>query len=95
MKEEVKRENPSSQLYLEFSLPGLVERLYVGPCMLLLGSHPINIGDPLVKVIMVGGEPKDPGFLSNRKFFKNGPIPASFSVYFRLFNTLQFKLKKA
>ena len=28
-------------------------------------------------------------------FKKNGPIPASFSVYFRLFNTLQFKLKKA
>ena len=27
-------------------------------------------------------------------FFLNGPIPASFSVYFRLFNTLQFKLKK-
>ena len=25
--------------------------------------------------------------------FKNGPIPASFSIYFRLFNTLQFKLK--
>ena len=27
-------------------------------------------------------------------FKKNGPIPASFSVYFRLFNMLQFKLKK-
>ena len=27
-------------------------------------------------------------------FFKNGPIPASFSVYFRLFNTLQFKFNK-
>ena len=27
--------------------------------------------------------------------FLNGPIPAPFSVYFRLFNTLQFKLKKA
>ena len=26
-------------------------------------------------------------------FFKNGPILASFSIYFRLFNTLQFKLK--
>ena len=26
-------------------------------------------------------------------FLKNGPIPASFSVYFRLFNMLQFKLK--
>ena len=28
-------------------------------------------------------------------FKKNGPIPASFSVYFRLFNMLQFKLKKS
>ena len=27
-------------------------------------------------------------------FFKNGPILASFSVYFRLFNTLQFKFFK-
>ena len=27
--------------------------------------------------------------------FLNGPIPAPFSVYFRLFNTSQFKLKKA
>ena len=27
-------------------------------------------------------------------FLKKGPIPASFSVYFRLFNMLQFKLKK-
>ena len=27
-------------------------------------------------------------------FLKNGPIPASFSVYFRLFNMSQFKLKK-
>ena len=27
-------------------------------------------------------------------FLKSGPIPASFSVYFRLFNMLQFKLKK-
>ena len=27
------------------------------------------------------------------KVFLNGPIPASFSIYFRLFNTLQFKLK--
>ena len=26
-------------------------------------------------------------------FFKNGPIPASFSVYFRLYNMLQFKFK--
>ena len=26
-------------------------------------------------------------------FKKNGPIPASFSVYFRLFNMLQFKFK--
>ena len=26
-------------------------------------------------------------------FLKNGPIPASFSVYFRLFNMLQFKFK--
>ena len=25
--------------------------------------------------------------------FKNGPIPASFSVYFRLFNMLQLKFK--
>ena len=31
----------------------------------------------------------------NLQFFlkKNGPIPASFSVYFRLFNMLQFKFK--
>ena len=28
-------------------------------------------------------------------FFKNGPIPASFSGYFRLFNKSQFKLIKA
>ena len=42
--------------------PGLVERLYVGTCMLLLGSGPMNIGYPLVKAIMVGGEPMDPIF---------------------------------
>ena len=33
-------------------------------------------------------------WINNVFFFKNGPIPASFSVYFRLFNMLQFKLKK-
>ena len=32
--------------------------------------------------------------LASWSFLKKGPIPASFSVYFRLFNMLQFKLKK-
>ena len=33
--------------------------------------------------------------LRNPQFFiKNGPIPASFSLYFRLFNISQFKLKQ-
>ena len=36
-------------------------------------------------------------FNNNICFLKNGPIPASFSVYFRHFNMLhfKFKLKKA
>ena len=31
--------------------------------------------------------------LASWSFLKKGPIPASFSVYFRLFNMLQFKFK--
>ena len=33
------------------------------------------------------------GNIKRESFFLNGPIPASVSVYFRLFNTLQFKFK--